>query len=295
MAGDSHLMTTAEVAAFLRLKERKIYDMVQKGEIPCTRVTGKWLFPRDMVEAWLRKNVEWTGETAAPPPPVLAGSHDVLLDWALRASGSGLATMCEGSLDGLEQFAANKAVAAGMHLRDGESANYNVPWVAPRFADWPAVLIHWAVREQGLILPKERAGGVPDLKAALDSGSKIAVRQRGTGTRVLFESLVRAAGADPAAVENRLIDAPSQTGLAHLVQDGSAGLAFGIAAATAYTDLAFVPLASERFDILMRRRDYFEPALQALFRFSRSPEFRDQAKKLPGYDVSDLGAVVWNA
>jgi excisionase family DNA binding protein len=293
MAGDKYLMTTSEVAEFLRLKERKIYDMVQKGEIPCTRVTGKWLFPRDMVEAWLRKTVE-AGEEAAPPPPVLSGSHDPLLDWALRASGSGLATMCEGSLVGLDQFADRKSVATGMHLRDPETGDYNSAWVASRFADWPAVLIHWAAREQGLIVPKSDSTTV-DMAAAVESGARIAVRPRGTGTRVLFEALVRQAGGDPAALEDRLVDAPSETDLAHLVQDGSAQVAFGVAAATAYTDLAFIPLAHERFDILMKRRDFFEPPMQALFSFTRSREFLGQAAKLPGYDISDLGTVVWNA
>ena len=87
-------LTTKEVAALLRIKERTVYDLVKEGSIPVSRVTGKLLFPRELVEAWVRRNAETEGgiEAVMRPPPVLAGSHDPLLEWAIRESGSGIAT-----------------------------------------------------------------------------------------------------------------------------------------------------------------------------------------------------------
>ena len=79
-------MTTKEVATYLRIKERRLYELVKQGEIPCTKVTGKWLFPKALIDLWLAENAE--GRTLpAPPPPVIAGSQDPLLDWAVKESG----------------------------------------------------------------------------------------------------------------------------------------------------------------------------------------------------------------
>jgi len=86
------LPTTAEAARYLRLKERKIYDMVAEGAIPCTKVTGKWLFPK----AGLDRSCGECAASARYAPqraPIVGGSHDLLLEWALRESGSGLASL----------------------------------------------------------------------------------------------------------------------------------------------------------------------------------------------------------
>ena len=78
------LLTTAEAAAYLRLKERKIYEMVAAGAVPCTKVTGRWLFPKAELDRWLALSVARPdGMARAEPVPIVAGSHDPLLEWAL--------------------------------------------------------------------------------------------------------------------------------------------------------------------------------------------------------------------
>ena len=101
-------LTTREVADLIRLKERKVYDLVATGAIPCVRVTGKLLFPRSLIEAWLARHAEYGGgaETLQRRPNICAGSHDPLLDWALREAGTDLAVSFGGSLSGLERLAA---------------------------------------------------------------------------------------------------------------------------------------------------------------------------------------------
>ncbi|MDH3791906.1 MAG: helix-turn-helix domain-containing protein, partial [Rhodospirillales bacterium] len=91
-------MTTKEVADYLRIKERRVYELVRRRAIPCTRVTGKWLFPRTLIDVWLAESAAGQGSTRIQAPPVVAGSHDPLLDWAARESGCGLALLPGGSL-----------------------------------------------------------------------------------------------------------------------------------------------------------------------------------------------------
>src|ERR1700755_3341697 len=111
------LFTTAEAAAYLRLKERKIYEMVAEGTVPCTKVTGRWLFPKAELDHWLATSVSLPpGMTRPEPAPIVGGSHDPLLEWALRESGSGLATLPEGGEAGLARFEQGKIVARRLQL-----------------------------------------------------------------------------------------------------------------------------------------------------------------------------------
>ncbi|MEE8623067.1 MAG: helix-turn-helix domain-containing protein, partial [Alphaproteobacteria bacterium] len=85
----AEMMTTREVADYLRIKQRKVYDLVSEREIPCTRVTGKWLFPKHLIDLWVLQATEGAlPRPRAAPPPIIAGSQDPLLDWALQESDS---------------------------------------------------------------------------------------------------------------------------------------------------------------------------------------------------------------
>src|SRR5512132_1452420 len=111
------LFTTAEAADYLRLKERKLYELVAEEAIPCTKVTGKWLFPQSELDHWLAANLTRPkGASPAEAMPIVGGSHDPLLEWALRESGSGLATLPEGSEAGLARFEQGDIVASALHL-----------------------------------------------------------------------------------------------------------------------------------------------------------------------------------
>src|SRR5579859_7869825 len=110
-AASSPLLNVRELAEWLRLKERKVYDLVARNDIPHTRAGAKILFAPAEVERWLAARA--SGSVArAPAPPTIAGSHDPLLEWAVRESRCGLALLTQGSRDGLERLAAGEACAA---------------------------------------------------------------------------------------------------------------------------------------------------------------------------------------
>ncbi|MCB1775085.1 MAG: helix-turn-helix domain-containing protein, partial [Gammaproteobacteria bacterium] len=99
---DIEYLTTKELAELLRIKERKVYDLAASGQVPCSRAMGKLLFPRQAIEAWIAGESTGGASTLSEPrPDVLLGSFEPLLEWALHESGCGLATLLDGSLDGL--------------------------------------------------------------------------------------------------------------------------------------------------------------------------------------------------
>ncbi|MEI8150668.1 MAG: helix-turn-helix domain-containing protein, partial [Hyphomicrobiales bacterium] len=99
------LFTTDEASTYLRLSERKLYELVANGAVPCSKVTGRWLFPKAALDRWVSAGLPPNLSLAKPAPPIVGGSHDPLLEWALRESGSGLATLPEGSEAGLRRLA----------------------------------------------------------------------------------------------------------------------------------------------------------------------------------------------
>ena len=274
-------LTTHEVAELLRVKERKVYDLAAAGEIPHRRITGKLLFPADEIRNW----IEGPSSTHARPS-VVAGSHDPLLDWAIRESRCGLATLFDGSGSGLERFTRAEAAACGMHIPEDDGWNRQTVQTA-KVKD--CVLIGWARRQQGLILP-------PELKQAITSvgdlsGRTVAIRQQGAGARSLFERLASEAGLTDA----NFLDNPARTesDAAEAVADGRADAALGLAAAAAQYRLAFLPLVEERFDLLIDRRAYFTEPFQTLLDFCKTAAFNDKADLMPGYDLTGLGRVRW--
>ena len=290
-------LTTSEAADYLRLGERKLYELVTTGAIPCTKVTGKWLFPRHELDLWVLSGLARpAGMLIAEPPPVVGGSQDELLDWSLRESGSGLGSMSEGSARGLERLQRNEVMAAAVHFHalDAEGslagdASVEALRAAPDLHD--AVLVAFVRREQGLVLPQGNPKHLHGLSDVLALGARMAMRQQGTGAQMLLDVLLKRAGASTRDL--RRVETPALTGpdLAELVRAGQADCGIATRAAARSAGLDFVPLVWENFDLAMRQRSYFRPAMQALLRLLGERRLRQRAEELTGYDPSPAGQI----
>ena len=297
------MMDTREVAAYLRLKERRIYDLVRGHAIPHLRATGKLLFPRAEIDAWLASRsgmrVPATGFRAArtepAAPAVIAGTHDPLLEWAARESASGLAILASGSRVGVERLADGLATAAVLHWRDGATGEENLPLIRASLPMQDIVVLEWAKRVQGLLLVRGNPLRIQSLRDVAKKKARVLLRQPEAGSHRLFEHLLGDAGIDFATLNVVPRSARAETDLAAVIADGRADVGLGIEAAARAHNLAFIPIAVERLDLVAQRRDIFEPALQALLAFARTQEFSRGAKRLGGYDVSATGSVVFNA
>ena len=289
----SEYLTTKELAELLRIKERKVYDLAASGEVPCSRAMGKLLFPRRAVDVWLAENSSgFTPSLSAERPPVFLGSHDPLLDWALRESRSGLAMFFDGSLDGLERFAANEGVASGLHIYDPEDDAWNVPAVASRFRGRDVVLVEWAKRDRGIVMraeDKDTISSMSDLK-----GRRVVPRQAEAGSQALFAHLLTEAGLTGRDIE-LITPAQSENDAALAVLEGKAHAALGLAGLARQYRLSFAPIVTERFDLLVDRRAWFEPPLQAFLEFCRSGRVADKAEEMGGYDFTGFGRIHFNA
>jgi excisionase family DNA binding protein len=284
------LLTTEEAAAYLRLSKRKLYELVERGAVPCTKVTGKWLFPKAALSRWLAAGLVAPGVlTPVSAPPIVGGSHDPLLEWALRNSGSQLAGLPEGSEAGLTRLARGELVAAAIHLHrlDGDDEGANVEAVASAPGLHDGVVIAFARREQGLLV----APGNPlAIKDVADIAAR-AARPDGAGAQLLLLALLARAGLTLNALTTVKPICPTGPDIAQAIRAGRADCGIATRSVAQAAGLGFMALTWERFDLVLRQRDYFLPGPQMLFGFMRTAGFRERANELGGYDVGDAGSV----
>lgn len=291
-------LNTEQAAAYLNIGERKLYELVAAGAIPCSKITGKWLFPRSALDIWVLSGLQRPqGFVAEAPPAIIGGSHDLLLEWAARRSGSGLALLPEGSESGLERLRQNEIAIAAIHLHASgddvdDGANIEAVRIAHGLHD--AVLIAFARREQGLVLAPDNPLGIASLESALAANARFGMRQAGAGAQLLLQSLTRRLDAEAAAVNASATAYVTGQDLALGIRAGEIDCGIAARSVATLNGLGFVPLIWERFDLAMRRRTYFEPGPQALLGLLARAEFIRQAASFGGYDVAEAGKVRLN-
>ena len=283
----SEYLTTKEVAELMRVKQRKIYDLVARADIPFTKTTGKLLFPKDAVLAWINKD----SASVKPGQLTISGSHDPLLEAVLRHSQAEIATIWNGSSAGLELVSSGRASAAVLHIFSPDDHSWNLRAVETTCSDQDVVLLHWAKRTRGLVMTKASADKVTSL--ADIQPFRVSRRQPGAGAQILFDCLLEEAGlAHTSFHQTEAFHTELEAVLALL--EGQADIAFGLQHLASRYNLAFLPLITESVDIIVDRRMVFEPAFQAFQAFCRTAEFSELAARFGGYDISQLGTVRLN-
>ena len=227
---------------------------------------------------------------------VAAGSHDPVLD--LLASevrrvhpGTTLASSNVGSLGGLLALRRGEAHLAGCHLLDEVTGEYNVSFVQ-RYVEGDFVLVNLVHRVQGLIVAPGNPKSISGLGDAVRDDVAYVNRQRGSGTRVLFDYMLREAGLDASRVHGYDREEYSHLAVAAAVSAGRADIGMGVLSAAKAVGLDFVPLRSERYDLVMPRDVYESDLLRPMLGLLRDDGLRAQVEELGGYDASTMGEIV---
>jgi putative molybdopterin biosynthesis protein len=229
---------------------------------------------------------------------VAIGSHDLALDLlsnqlARRSPGASLASANVGSLGGLLALARDEAHLAGSHLLDEQSGEYNVSYIQRHLAGRQIVLVHLAGRVQGMIVPSGNPKRVMQLGHLARSDVLFVNRQRGSGTRVLLDYQLRKLGLGPTEIKGYEREEYTHLAVAADVASGAADVGLGILAAARALGLDFVPLFNEQYQLVIPREHFESPILASLLEIIRGQDFRAEVDALGGYDVADMGRVVW--
>ena len=224
------------------------------------------------------------------------GSHDLTLDllaqFLAERSGTRLASANVGSLGGLVALRRGESHLAGSHLLDPETGVYNQSYVRRYLPNEEVVLLTLVGREQGWIVPAGNPKAVHGWEAAAREDVQLVNRQRGAGTRVLFDYQLGKLGIAPAQVHGYEREEYTHLAVAAAIASGTADFGLGIQAAARALKLDFVPLAHEQYDLVMTRQTYESERLRPLLDLLHDDDFRTAVAAMPGYDVSVMGKIV---
>ncbi len=223
------------------------------------------------------------------------GSHDVALDVMaqfLAQEDRRLASANVGSLGGLLALRRQEAHLAGSHLLDPATGEYNLSYIEKYLPGEGIVVIGFVGRQQGLLVSKENPKGIRLLEDLADPGVRFVNRQRGAGTRVLFDHEIEKIGIPSEMIHGYEQEEYTHLAVAAAVASGRADCGMGIPAAARAVGLDFLPLFKERYDLVVPVKHYNSHLLAPLLKMLRDTAFQKAVSDLPGYDTQPMGQVI---
>lgn len=297
---DTPFLSTKEVADLLHVNEKMIYVLVNEKGLPATKVTGKWLFPRRLVQEWLEANISnYQPATVTVDDSILllAGSDDPLFQQTLglfqQTFPGKIAFFANlGSMGGITSLRRGLCHIGVCHLLQDDNQDYNFDF-AKQELDHSPVFLNFSKREQGLLVAKGNPKNISAIDDLVRKDITIVNRALGTGTRLLLDYELSQKGIASKNIKGysnevrRHIDA----GLAIL--SGKADVAPAIRVVAAMLNLDFIPLRWERFDLLIKRERFFEKGIQDFIGLLNEAPFRKLAESSVGYDISLSGKMIF--
>ena len=296
------LLSTKEVAQLLNVNEKMVYTLVAEKGLPASKVTGKWLFPRHLVEQWVETQTINYPDTGKLQPLqqgilVLAGSNDPLLDRAISLFNSQFQAPLAvfgnlGSMGGLRALRQNLCHIASSHLLQEDEQEYNFEYAFQELDSMPAV-VNFSRREQGILVA---AGNPKNISGAADlakPGMRMVNRPLGTGTRLLLDREFKKAGIDGEKIEGYGDEVHRHLDVGLEILAGRADAGPGIGAVAGSLNIGFIPVRWERFDLMILKDHFFDEGIQQFLSLLHEAQFRQIAEALNGYDVSMSGKMLF--
>lgn len=201
-----------------------------------------------------------------------------------------------GSLDGLISMYRGESDLVSTHLLDGDTGEYNLPYIRKILTGWSYVVVNMLSRPAGLYVPRGNPRQLNSWTDLNQSDLRLANREKGSGARVLLDEQLRLHGISAAGLLGYDVEETSHMGVAAKVSSGEADIGVGIEkAARLVGQVDFIPLVQERYDLVMLRKQGNEAWIESVLHILRSPEFRQELRAFEGYDVSRTGEILFEA
>jgi putative molybdopterin biosynthesis protein len=294
------LMNTREVAGYLGINEKKVYFLAKSGKIPCTRVTGKWTFPKKLIDQWIEQSASGLMErksnseehgfllAAGSDDPSLGILHDLYEAQTKPASFFMTTVGSSGGIAAIRDGVADFATTHVLEPARGAADNLGVQELLAS----GAVVVELFYRELGLVMAPGNPKGIRSLRDLIRPKLKFINRQPGSGTRIYFDHKLLRARLNAGKIDgyDTVVSTHLEVGLRVLMGAADAGLATRTTAQLLGLD--FIPLTRERFDMLVPKDRFLARGIQVLLGIIGSREFRERVGTLGGYDLTESGRII---
>ena len=298
--------TPEEVAQILKISRFTVYEFIKRGHLTAYHIGRKLRIEATDLEKYMNnaKGTErLTPQLTTHPINAPVGIQDALIIYGQDATLDVLTRHLAkkmphvrflrcyaGSMDGLFALYHGTANLVTTHLWDGDTDDYNTPYVRRLLPGQRALVINLVYRQEGLYVPPGNPKNITDWSDLTQPGLRFINRERGSGVRILLDEKFRKLNIDPRSIQGYDQEETSHLAIASYVARGEADVGIGIEkAAMQVHNLDFIPLQKERYDLVLLRQDKDKPQFQALLSTLRSPAFRDEIAGMGGYDVSHMG------
>jgi putative molybdopterin biosynthesis protein len=310
-------LTPQEVADMLKIAKNTVYELIKRGELNGYKVGKKIRVDLKDVENYKNKTKHTTKNQSSnvkendlsspdifyptkndPNGGFIICGQDVLLDILsryieIRCPGTRTFRSYVGSYSGLLSLYMGKIQVATAHLWDGDSNEYNIPFVRRLLPGIPTVIIHLAWRMQGFYVSKGNHKGIQSFEDLKRPDIVLANRERGCGTRILLDEHLRLLKINSASIKGYTKEYFSHLEVASAVARGEADIGLGNEKTSLQvTNVDFIPIQKERYDLVMKKEDINKPPFNSILEILRSNQFQSEILGIGGYDITQMGNII---
>ncbi|MFM1652429.1 substrate-binding domain-containing protein [Brevibacillus sp. B_LB10_24] len=299
--------TTEEIAKILRISKLTVYDLIKKGELPAYRVGRQMRVDAVDLEAY-KSRAKGAPVVHMPAPSlkstasrqIIISGQDVSLDMlANHIEGQTKSyrplRSYVGSLNSLIAMYQGDADVVSTHLFDGDTGEYNIPYIRRLLIGHRYVVMNLLSRRAGFYVQPGNPKQIRTWSDLQKTGIKMVNREKGSGTRVLLEEQLRLHGISSQAIAGYGHEEANHLGVAGAVATGEADVGIGIEKAAYLVGVEFVPLMKERYDLVMLRTPQNDEVIRLVSDILRSASFQGELAAVGGYDVSQTGHILYEA
>lgn len=229
---------------------------------------------------------------------VCIGSHDPIIDviadlMQVKGGAYYLSSAHVGSMGGIMALKNNETHIAPIHLLDMETGKYNVSYIKKYIGNRPMALIKCVKRIQGIIVPKGNPNNIKSIKDIRDKKLKFVNRQRGAGTRLLFDYNLKKLNISPKEIQGYEREEYTHLQVAAAISNGDCDCGLGIYSAATMMGLDFIPICNEEYDIVIFKEFLNMESIKEFINIIKSDKFKEKLDELGGYDYSESGDIIY--
>ncbi|MDV6377101.1 helix-turn-helix transcriptional regulator [Sporosarcina sp. GW1-11] len=300
--------TTEEIAQILKVSKLTVYDIIKKGEIRAYRVGRQMRVDAVDLTAYKerlksggdlpqiqRVDAEQSQEPTRSPSIIISGqdiSLDILAGYIEEASvGYRPLRSFAGSLNSLVKMYQGEADIVSTHLFDGETGQYNLPYIKRLLTGHSYLVIHLLSRKAGLYVQKGNPKQLQNWSDLAQPGIRLINREKGSGARVLVDEHLRLANIVAPSIVGYDDEEPNHMAVAARIASGQADVGVGIEKTARLLGVDFVPLIDEQYDLVLLKTKDNEALREFIVKTLNDPDFQAKISAIGDYDLTDAGMI----
>ncbi|MEN1938363.1 helix-turn-helix transcriptional regulator [Paenibacillus sp. 102] len=302
---DHHSYTTEEVANRLKVSKLTVYDLIKKGELPSYRVGRQMRIDAVDLEQYIKQMKTGKVQTASmkieeknrESSCVISG-QELTLDMLAKhlerlLPGPSMLRAYQGSLMSLIKMSQGEGSIVSLHLFDGDTREYNIPYVKRILVGQPCIVMNLLARNVGFYVQKGNPKEIQTWADLNHSSIQFVNRDKGSGIRVLVDEQVRIQNLAKATIRGYDSEESNHLGVASQIANGKADVGVGAEKIAQIVNVDFIPLMKEQYDLVILKNKENEQLIEAVKEILQSTEFQNELRAIGGYDISKTGQIIY--